>query len=140
MISESDYDSTRVEKSTTVVTAAPQAHRYPNPGFLGSSSYSTILSQVSSSTGVSALNTPHQIDSTLLLVKDQVAIKKSTDALKQLLHLDIGNLISLVEFWLGEGVNLPLAGPLVSSFTEAVSQMWDKVPTTSPTTPQFSEW
>ncbi|KAF4951624.1 hypothetical protein FSARC_12867 [Fusarium sarcochroum] len=81
-----------------------------------------------------------QSESTPLLVRDQVAIGKSTDALTQFLQFDVANLMSLVEFWLGEGVNLPLAGPLIPSSIEAVTQLWDEMPSTSPTAPHLRDW
>lgn len=130
--------------TSPVSVPSPQPHRYPNPGFLGSSSHSALFKQVSSSAGG---DSPGPRGGALVLnpspadmANDEVAVGKSVTALRQLGQLDVASLVILVNNWLSEGVNLPLAGPMVPTCVEAVSALWADVPVSSPGGSRLSDW
>ncbi|KAH6664578.1 hypothetical protein B0J14DRAFT_630429 [Halenospora varia] len=98
-----------------------QQYRYPNPGFLGSSSHSTIFNHVSSRAHTNENASPHndarQISpsySVMDITNDHpntAITEKGIRALSQVERLNIFRLKTLVEVWLSTDVNLPLAGP-----------------------------
>lgn len=128
---------------------SPQPHRYPNPGFLGPSSHSTILSQLSTSAGAGTVDPEHQSTAGFAsthpsegIGNDQIhaTIEKCVGTLQQLGLVDIANLKALVETWMGEGINLPLAGPLVPHCADATKRLWNEFPTSSSSPNQRDEW
>lgn len=104
-------------------TASPQPHHYPNPGFLGSSSHSAIFNQLRTSDSHlhDALQPPVP-PPRRHMPKNNAIVEKAIHALKQLCPTDMSHLNSLVHVWLDQGVNLPLAGPLVAPIAAAVAQ------------------
>lgn len=103
---------------TETPTASTQPYRYPNPGFLGVSSHSTIFNHVFSGDGLGPASdadlTPQpNLASPIDLVGNQVVMDKAMHALSRLEKMDISKVTPLVRSWLGRGVNLPLAGPIV---------------------------
>ncbi|KXH34928.1 hypothetical protein CSIM01_01964 [Colletotrichum simmondsii] len=104
--------------NTGTPTASTQPYRYPNPGFLGVSSHSTIFNHVFSGDGFGPASdadlTPQpSLASPIDLVGNQVVMDKATHALSRLEKMDISKVTPLVRSWLERGVNLPLAGPIV---------------------------
>lgn len=101
--------------------ASSLPRHYPNPGYLGMSSHSTIFSQVFSSTTAHVAAPQHDVQqpappiSPALTdsIQDLTILEKGLFALSHLDQLDIPKLASLVRSWLERGVNLPLAGPFV---------------------------
>ena len=133
--------------ASPVSVKSPQPHRYPNPGFLGPSSYSAIFKQLSSSAGGNSPGPRAQNAGGLVpnpspadMANDEVAVSNSVTALRQLGQLDVANLVILVNNWLSEGVNLPLAGPMVPTCVEGVSQLWCDVPVSSTGGSRLSDW
>ncbi|KAK1705438.1 hypothetical protein BDP67DRAFT_548624 [Colletotrichum lupini] len=104
--------------NTGTPTASTQPYRYPNPGFLGISSHSTIFNHVFSGDGCGPASdadlTPQpSLASPIDLVGNQVVMDKAMHALSRLEKMDISKVTPLVRSWLERGVNLPLAGPIV---------------------------
>ncbi|KAK1713012.1 uncharacterized protein BDZ83DRAFT_637911 [Colletotrichum acutatum] len=104
--------------STGTPTASTQPYRYPNPGFLGVSSHSTIFNHVFSGDGFrppsdADLTPQPSLASPIDLVGNQVVMDKAMHALSRLEKMDISKVTPLVRSWLERGVNLPLAGPIV---------------------------
>ncbi|KAF4996145.1 hypothetical protein FDECE_12570 [Fusarium decemcellulare] len=60
------------------------------------------------------------------LLRDHVVVDKATTALARLRRVDVSKITPLVRFWLGKGVNLPLAEPFVAPCLDAVEQ-WGEV-------------
>ncbi|KAJ5607118.1 hypothetical protein N7537_003737 [Penicillium hordei] len=116
--------------------ASSLPRHYPNPGYLGMSSHSTIFNQVFSSTTAHVAAPQHDVQqpapppiSPALTdsIQDLTILEKGLFALSHLDQLDIPNLASLVRSWLERGVNLPLAGPFVPQSLNAVTN-WSKHP------------
>lgn len=105
---------------------------YPNPGFLGMSSHSTIFNEVSTSSSHPPASfqdekpptSPPPAD----LIDDWAISDKALCALSRLIQMDIPRLVSLVQSWLQRGVNLPLAEPFVIHCLEAVSKWAQLIP------------
>ncbi|OHE93140.1 hypothetical protein CORC01_11552, partial [Colletotrichum orchidophilum] len=111
--------------------ASTQPYRYPNPGFLGISSHSTIFNHVFPGDDFGAAfdaNSTQQPSSAspIDLVGNQVVMDKAMHALSRLEKMDISKIIPLIRSWLGRGVNLPLAGPIVSECLWSVEN-WKRV-------------
>ncbi|KAJ5496528.1 hypothetical protein N7463_008515 [Penicillium fimorum] len=116
-------------------SASSLPRHYPNPGYLGMSSHSTIFNQVFSSTtphGVAAQQdvqpsappiSPALNDS----IQDLTILEKGLFALNRLDQLEIPKLACLVQSWLERGVNLPLAGLFVPQCLTAVAN-WSNLP------------
>ncbi|KFY41746.1 hypothetical protein V495_04814 [Pseudogymnoascus sp. VKM F-4514 (FW-929)] len=126
---------------------SPYQHRYPNPGFLGSYSHSTIFSHVSSrannSNNASLCEDPGQMlpsYSVGNLPIDKAASEKGIYALSQLELLKVSELKALVEVWLSKDVNLPLAGPFVSGCAQAVLDMVERSTSHNPQSGQSRTW
>lgn len=91
--------STGLPDSSPQTTRAQQQH-YPNPGFLGSSSHSTIFRHVSSSTNLmpsSSVADAGRRRSTggRQLKRDRVPLQRGADVLTRLSDLDVVNLKAL---------------------------------------------
>lgn len=108
---------------------AIQRLSYPNPGFLGSSSHSTIFHHVSStaSTVASTMVAPASTEATTPCVGpgklDQTLLERGIGVLGRLNQLDLTGLKSLIQFWRATGANLPLAEHFVDGSTEAVANL-----------------
>ncbi|CAG8367868.1 unnamed protein product [Penicillium salamii] len=108
------------------INRSSMTSHYPNPGFLGMSSHSTIFNEVSTSTSHPSLSfqdeqpptSPPPTDP----VDDWAISDKAVCALSRLIQIDVPNLVSLVQSWLQRGVNLPLAESFVIHCSEAVSK------------------
>ncbi|OQD95465.1 hypothetical protein PENSOL_c020G00087 [Penicillium solitum] len=115
--------------------ASSLPRHYPNPGYLGMSSHSTIFNQVFSSTTAHAAAPQHDVQqpapsiSPALTdsIQDLTLLEKGLFALSHLDQLDIPKLSSLVRSWLDRGVNLPLAAPFVPQSLKAVAD-WSNHP------------
>ncbi|KAF2994882.1 hypothetical protein E8E14_003000 [Neopestalotiopsis sp. 37M] len=121
--------STGLPDSSPQTTRAQQQH-YPNPGFLGSSSHSTIFRHVSSSTNLMPSSSVADAGRRggRQLKRDRVPLQRGADVLTRLSDLDVVNLKALIEFWLATGANLPLAEHFVLCCTEAVARLAQEVP------------
>lgn len=103
-----------------------RVHNYPNPGFLGDSSHSTIFHHVSSNTstalsGGGTETTSRPPDHVAPPLFEQSLVEKGTHVLIGLVDLDITNLVQLVGFWQATGASLPLAENFVSHSSCAVA-------------------
>ncbi|KAJ3543636.1 hypothetical protein NM208_g3469 [Fusarium decemcellulare] len=112
-------------------TSTPPFHRYPNPGYLGLSSHSTLFNHVLSSAEPAAVSCHDPVQERIPtamadLLGDRVVVDRATHALRRLRRVDISKITPLVRFWLEKGVNLPLAEPFVAPCLEAVEQ-WRQV-------------
>ncbi|KAF9877088.1 hypothetical protein CkaCkLH20_05354 [Colletotrichum karsti] len=103
---------TATSSAAAAAAVAPltKPRRYPNPGYLGSLSYTTLFYQISSAgvdneIGKDTLREPPcRIDS--------ATISQGANLIEELVnHSELSRWISLVNCWLGKGVNLALAGP-----------------------------
>ncbi|KAH7142097.1 hypothetical protein EDB81DRAFT_691571 [Dactylonectria macrodidyma] len=120
----------------TASTSPRQQRRYPNPGYLGISSHSTLFNQVISgaeSESVSPQQVPQRSVSYLLtdLLGNKVVMDRAMHALTCLDRMDVSKISPLVYSWLGKGVNLPLAGPFVTHCLESVER-WRELITPDP--------
>jgi hypothetical protein len=112
--------------STPVETPSQTAHRYPNPGFLGQSSHSTIFAQMASTAHHDTASCPLQ-DSVFFEcgterpLPDESAdtIDKVSQLLKLFLQLKFAQLRILLQSWHASGTNLALAEPLTARFSDA---------------------
>ncbi|KAF2012089.1 hypothetical protein BU24DRAFT_485404 [Aaosphaeria arxii CBS 175.79] len=110
-----------------VSTPSTQQHRYPNPGYLGISSHSTLFNEVftGADADITAHNESAQRDMSAPptdFLNDQVVMDRAMNALMRLDRMDISNITPLVLSWLSKGVNLPLAGPFVPHCLASVAQ------------------
>ncbi|KFY86638.1 hypothetical protein V500_07501 [Pseudogymnoascus sp. VKM F-4518 (FW-2643)] len=126
---------------------SPHHHRYPNPGFLGSSSHSTIFSHVSSrannSNNASLRDDPGQMLPPYSAVNppsDKATTEKGIYALSQVELLKTSELKILVEVWLSKDVNLPFAGPFVSGCAQAVLDMVERSTSLNPQSGESRTW
>ncbi|KAH6887073.1 hypothetical protein B0T10DRAFT_530370 [Thelonectria olida] len=107
------------------------SHRYPNPGFLGTSSHATIFNQVSSRAIPDATSSePHDTQlrtppSGLDILHDQRLANTAANTLSYVQQLSITKLHTLTQAWLDTGVSLPLAEPLVGRSCEAALSLRD---------------
>ncbi|KAL6915360.1 hypothetical protein FSST1_006855 [Fusarium sambucinum] len=117
--------------STPAETPSPATHRYPNPGFLGQSSHSTIFAQMANSTHNNGKSN---------LLQDSVFFECGTERplpdecldtidrvrqlLKYLLQLKVTQLRNLIQSWNASGTNLALAEPLTARFSDAAVTFW----------------
>ncbi|VUC28933.1 unnamed protein product [Clonostachys rosea] len=116
-----------VPSSVEVEDVSHASHRYPNPGFLGQSSHSTIFAQMISRTPKDAIVPTLLKDSVFsecgtcspLIIESKDTVDKVAQALRQLLRLDITSLRYLIKTWNATGANLALAEPLVARFSDA---------------------
>lgn len=112
-------------KEAPIASSLPR--HYPNPGYLGMSSHSTIFNQVSSSTVPHGEAPEHDARQLVLLfqhdsIEDWHFLEQATSMLGRLDQLDISQLARLVQSWLEQGVNLPLAEPFVAYCSEAATE------------------
>lgn len=123
-------------------TALPEAatissaRRYPNPGYLGISSHSTLFNQVSSGgesdpSSLPPASTRSRPGSPIHLLDNQVVTDRAIHALTRLDRIDISKITPLVHLWLDKGTNLPLAEPFVAGCLESVKQ-WRQLLTSDP--------
>lgn len=95
----------------------PATHQYPNPGYLGTSSHTTIFQNFSPavhSESPSRGSQPATIEPPTLTLKDDqfIIAKKLIDDICQ--NVNIPSCVGLVEYWTKQsGVNLPLAAGFV---------------------------
>ena len=122
--------------------ASSLPRHYPNPGYLGVSSHSTIFNQVFSSTiphgAVPELSAGQPVPP---LQHDSIwrwnLIEKASFLVERVDLLDIPQLACLVRSWIDRGVCLPLAEPFVSRCTEAVVE-WTEHTNSIPSAPEYS--
>ncbi|KAH7145479.1 hypothetical protein B0J13DRAFT_553560 [Dactylonectria estremocensis] len=108
-------DTTSPEAASTSST---RQRRYPNPGYLGISSHSTLFNQVlsgaeSDSASLQLVPARSTSESPTDLLGDQVVMNRAVHALTRLDRMDISKIMPLVYSWLAKGVNLPIAEPFV---------------------------
>ncbi|PWY75196.1 hypothetical protein BO94DRAFT_209682 [Aspergillus sclerotioniger CBS 115572] len=105
---------------------------YPNPGYLGSSSHTTIFDHISQD----CTSTPGLLDTTdtgmSLLpyppITDEHVLLQGANALRLLLdEYRLTVMRDLVQFWLAKGTNLALAESLVEVCSESVVQFFTSV-------------
>lgn len=131
--------SSSLQDSTTTGAASaslPQPRHYPNPGYLGISSHSTLFNQVFSADEADSTIFQHDSPgslsgSSMHLLGNRVVTDRAFYALSCLNRMNISKVTTLVEFWLARGVNLPLAGPFVTCCLESVHQ-WRQSLTSNP--------
>lgn len=109
---------TAIESSTTIPVTI---NVYPNPGYQGTSSHTSIFDQVKASGGAINDLFPTEIttpDGAAGDPQDYEAAGhiKLLEAIKQ---LDVNASAELITQWTSQGVNLALAGPLVGSCVES---------------------
>ncbi|KAH7155805.1 hypothetical protein B0J13DRAFT_593801 [Dactylonectria estremocensis] len=122
-------------RTESAPATSPQPHFYPNPGYLGSSSHSTIFNEMASwpTSDTGSLNDdgaaqePFSSSSSNMLNGQGIA-DRAAHALNQLIRTDIPGLKSLVQTWLDKGVNLPLAEPFVARCAEAARDLATLLP------------
>ncbi|KAJ0116896.1 hypothetical protein J7T55_003310 [Diaporthe amygdali] len=128
-------DAVSPAEAPSATSSSTQPYRYPNPGYLGLSSHSALFSQVFSSDegGASPRHVPQQscLASPIDLIGNQGVMDRAMHALSFLDHMDISEVTPLLRSWLEKGVNLPLAGPIVSECLWSVEH-WKNVLTPNP--------
>ncbi|CAJ0552307.1 Ff.00g062860.m01.CDS01 [Fusarium sp. VM40] len=125
------------DTSLPEVVTTSSARRYPNPGYLGISSHSTLFNQVSSGgesdpSSLPPASTRSRPGSPIHLLDNQVVTDRAIHALTRLDRIDIFKITPLVHLWLDKGTNLPLAEPFVSGCLESVKQ-WRQLLTSDST-------
>jgi hypothetical protein len=93
-------------------------HRYPNPGFVGSSSGFAIFNEVQSMSETPIEENVHSpFDPTGDMpgdaLEEQGALPRATHVLDRLYRIDIEQLSALILVWIDTGANLALAEPFV---------------------------
>ncbi|KAG5659466.1 hypothetical protein KAF25_002025 [Fusarium avenaceum] len=119
--------------STPVETPSQTAHRYPNPGFLGQSSHSTIFAQMASTAHHDTASCPLQ-DSVFFECgterpppdESPDTVDKVSQLLKHFLQLKFAQLRILLQSWHASGTNLALAEPLTARFSDATVDFLQK--------------
>lgn len=102
-------------------------HRYPNPGFLGSSSHTTIFGHLSTPNDAANLESPvelHGISNSKAGHADRNLLRQGAQLLTEVVGaIDIEATKHLVTFWLAKETNLALGGLLVSSCVDALESI-----------------
>lgn len=108
-------------------------HRYPNPGYLGSSSHAAIFEHLpaqasvanrSPLSGQSALPMP-DVNSNAV---GEGIIERGAIVIEEIIsQLDMHVCKAMVMFWLGKGTNLALGGPLVLDSIESTAKFLSSV-------------
>lgn len=99
---------------------------YPNPGFQGVSSHTSIFDQVKASGGAAYVS-PQQETSVLQNTSDDLgdyAGAQYITLLESIRQLDLKASAELVTRWLSQGVDLALAGPLVLPCVDSVCTLF----------------
>jgi hypothetical protein len=99
-------------------TVTTPHHRYPNPGFVGSSSGFAIFNEVQSMSETPIEENVHSPydppgDMPGDAPEDQSILPRATHVLDKLYHLDIEQLSALILVWIDTGANLALAESFV---------------------------
>jgi hypothetical protein len=111
----------------TTSTSTIRQWRYPNPGYLGASSHSTLFNQVllGAETDSTSSLPPSLCSISISSAHptwDQIVIDRAMCTLARLERIAISTITSLIRHWPASGVNLPLAGPFVINYLESVKQ------------------
>jgi hypothetical protein len=113
-------------------SSTPRRYRYPNPGFLGSSSHETIFSQFPlSRTSSEVLETSENLSiiGTGSLQENDVLSHRGARLLKSIQdEINVSDLKDLVFAWTSRGVNFPLAGPFLAACVQSVQDILSSLP------------
>lgn len=127
-------DATNISASAPALETSTHGHRYPNPGYLGSSSHAAIFEHLPAQSGV-ANHSPLSEQSALSIPdvnSNAVAegmIERGALVIGEIIsQLDIHACKALVMFWLGKGTNLALGGTLVLDCIESTAKLLSSVP------------
>lgn len=111
--------SKSLHDSPTASTSA--LHVYPNPGYQGLSSHTTIFDTVKASGGSGNFALSKCVLHEAIGDLEEAEVVQHTKFLDDLRRrLDLNACAKLITQWLSSGVNLAIAGPLVMPCTEAV--------------------
>lgn len=99
---------------------------YPNPGYQGTSSHTSIFDQVKASGGAADVLTQPQPSISLETTGslEDYEIARHVKLIEEVRLLDIKASAQLVSQWISQGINLALAGPLVMSCVETVEKFF----------------
>lgn len=95
-------------------------HVYPNPGYQGLSSHTTIFETVKASGGSDDFASSKCVLHEAIGDLEEAEVVQHTKFLDDLRRLDLNACAKLITNWVSSGVNLAIAGPLVIPCTEAV--------------------
>ncbi|VUC29055.1 unnamed protein product [Clonostachys rosea] len=105
----------------SVPCGKPTHQPYPNPGFMGFSSHTTIFNHIAiNEDAVESAGSPIQIHEGSDLEEDDLIPRGGLLMLKILAKCDLDAMRDLVQFWLAKEVNLALAGPFVRRCADSV--------------------
>ncbi|KAK4905787.1 hypothetical protein LTR49_024962 [Elasticomyces elasticus] len=126
-----DSTPSRPLTDNTSVSPGPN-YRYPDPGYLGSSSHVAIFNRVSEQRGMDArgVDSFETQQDGVPYTLDDTKLSKGTHLIASIVsQLDTEAFKGLVSFWLGKGTNLALGGPFtttcVSSVTDVLASLAD---------------
>ncbi|KAJ5798632.1 uncharacterized protein N7503_007928 [Penicillium pulvis] len=112
---------------------SPRPTPYPNPGYFGTSSHTTIFDHISAERDLTPSG--HDVPSTTLSaashhqLADNAALLQGAGALRHLLdHFQLSALRDIVTSWLAKGANLALAEPLVEACAKGIAGLVSSVP------------
>ncbi|KAF2437233.1 hypothetical protein P171DRAFT_373867 [Karstenula rhodostoma CBS 690.94] len=115
------------EGLTVVETLEPSRGMpsYPNPGFLGSSSHTTFFEHIPRDTADSGQLPTYSAD--------EEEIRNGANLIDHIhRYCHIGSCIALVQRWISGGVNLALAGPLITTCAEVTQHVFSSYETSTP--------
>ncbi|RDW92718.1 uncharacterized protein DSM5745_00040 [Aspergillus mulundensis] len=122
---------------TTPTTSSPTAtppNRYPNPGYVGSSSHSVIFNHIPPAPDASGTFSREETTTTLATAarpqpEDELLLHQGAESLRNLFDaFPLPSMKELVKVWLTSGANLSLTGGIIQHCIDAINLL---VPTTS---------
>lgn len=114
-----------VVPSESPATNTSTPHIYPNPGYQGQSSHTTIFDTVKASGGTDEFTSPECVLHEAMGELEEAEVVQHTKFLDDLKRLDFNACAQLVAQWTSRGVNLALASPLVLPCTEATRALFE---------------
>lgn len=112
----------RAESSPSITSIVPS---YPNPGYQGTSSHTSIFEQVKANGG--AEDVLDQSQSVPLVAPgglEDYEKARHTQLLEDISLLDVQTSARLISHWISQGINLALAGPIVMPCVESVDKLF----------------
>ncbi|KAJ4263320.1 hypothetical protein NW762_006138 [Fusarium torreyae] len=121
---------------TNAASVRPQAVQYPNPGYLGSSSHTTLFDQLRrdrSPQATESIAEPEKAPSPQPEYINDTSIASGASLILELYHLSkIPSFIQLYQSWSATGTNLALAGPFIDACASTVESVMSSCDGTLP--------
>ncbi|KAL3440661.1 hypothetical protein BJX65DRAFT_26051 [Aspergillus insuetus] len=118
-----EHFSENVGGTVLVPSPLPTPNRYPNPGFIGSSSHVAIFNHIpESNLDIPSTVLSEETPASRTQPEDALLVQRAADTLKQLLTtFPLDQMTNLVQLWLAGGSNLSLAGGILQRFITQAS-------------------